>query len=243
MTSAGDHSRVIAIDGPAASGKSSVGRALAGRVGAIFLDTGLLYRAVTAEALKRGISPADGASLTRLADDLDLRIAPASVADGRPHDVLVGGEDVTGTLRTPEIDAEVSEVSEHQGVRDALLPIQRRIADGGKVIMVGRDIASVIVPDAGLKLYLDASPGVRARRRFLELQGKGIDATYDEVLSDLIRRDEIDSTREIAPLKQAHGAIVLDTDELSEDEVVDRVESLVRRAWTVAGRAGNDDGE
>jgi cytidylate kinase len=240
MTIAGSHSRVIAIDGPAASGKSSVGRALAGRVGAIFLDTGLLYRAVTAEALERGISPTDGQSLTQLVNALDLRIAPASVGDGRAHDVLVDGEDVTGTLRTPEIDANVSAVSEHQGVRDALLPIQRRIADGGKVVMVGRDIASVVVPDAGLKIYLDAGPEIRARRRFLELERKGVQTTYDDVLGDLLRRDEIDSTREIAPLQQARGAIILDTNHLSESEVIDRIETLVLRSWGPPEQAGGD---
>jgi cytidylate kinase len=156
MGSANNLSMVIAIDGPAAAGKTTVARALADRVGAIFLDTGLLYRAVTRAALDRNVSPGDGPALTTLAESIDLSIRPASVHDGRAHDVLVDGKDVTALLRTPDVDRHVSEVSAHTGVRAALLPIQRQIAETGSVVMVGRDIATVVAPDAGLKVYLDA---------------------------------------------------------------------------------------
>jgi cytidylate kinase len=229
--SAGSHERVIAIDGPAAAGKTTVARALADRVGAIFLDTGLLYRAVTFAALRRGITPSDGESLGGLAHSLDLRVAPASFPDGRSHDVLVDGQDVTGSLRTAEIDQHVSEVSAHPEVRAELLPIQRRIAEGGAVVMVGRDIGSVVVPDAGVKIYLDASLEERARRRHAELEDRGIDISYDAVLEDLRRRDRVDSSRVAAPLRQDAEAFVVETDGLSIDQVVDRLEQIVRRAW------------
>jgi cytidylate kinase len=233
-TSAGNHLRVIAIDGPAAAGKTTVALLLARRVGAIFLDTGALYRAVTLAASDRGISPSDQAALVRLCTEIDLAVAPASVNDGRAHDVLIDGVDVTGRLRTAEIDATVSEVSAHQGVRDALLPIQRRIADGGAVVIVGRDIATTVVPDAGTKIYLDASARERAKRRYDELIGKGVAASYDAVLADLERRDLVDSTRDIAPLQRDAGALVVNTDGLTIDQVVDRIEAIVRANWANA---------
>src|SRR5215218_4680286 len=207
MTSASNHETVIAIDGPAAAGKTTVARALAARLGAIFLDTGLLYRAVTLAALDREIPPDDGQALEELTRALDLVIKPASVADGRAHDVLMDGIDVTRRLRGAEVDRRVSEVSAHPGVRAALLPIQRRVADDGDVVMVGRDIATVVVPDAGVKIYLDASLQERARRRSAELGEKGLAVDYDAVLEDLRRRDEADVSRAASPLQRDDNAI------------------------------------
>jgi cytidylate kinase len=229
-------SRVIAIDGPAAAGKTTVARALAARVGAIFLDTGLLYRALTLEAFRRGVAPSNGEGLAALVPDMHLTVAPASVADGRAHDVLVRGEDVTVRLRTPEIDLRVSEVSAHPAVRSALLPIQRRIAASGPVVMAGRDIATVVAPDAGVKIYLDASLVERARRRCLELTESGRQADFQAVRRDLERRDRIDSTRQASPLQQHHDAIVINTDGLTQEQVVERVAAIVRKAWNGSGR-------
>jgi cytidylate kinase len=235
VKSGNNHARVIAIDGPAAAGKTTVARALAGRVGAIFLDTGLLYRAVTFEALRRGISPSDGPALADLVRGLDIQVAPPTVNDGRAHDVLVDGEDVTGSLRTEAVDRHVSEVSAHPAVRAELLPIQRRIADGDAVVMVGRDIATVVVPDAGVKIFLDASLHERARRRHHELAERGVEATHDAVLADLRRRDQADSSRESAPLQRDLDAFVVGTDGLSIDQVVDRMEQIVRQVWSATG--------
>ena len=225
------HNRVIAIDGPAAAGKTTVARSLANRVGAIFLDTGLLYRAVTFEALRRGIEPSDGPRLAKLTHNLKIAIRPATIDDGRPLDVLVDGEDVTSCLRSADIDRHVSEVSAHQAVRDELLPIQRQIASGAAVVMVGRDIGSVVTPNAGVKIFLDASVRERARRRHDELIGSGRDVALDTVLSDLERRDKADSNREAAPLMIADGSHIVETDGLTVNQVVDEIERIVRRAW------------
>lgn len=235
VTSASNHQWVIAIDGPAAAGKTTVAKALADRVGAIFLDTGLLYRAVTLAALDREVSPSDESGLAELVESINIEVAPASVTDGRAHDVLIDGQDVTGSLRTASIDSNVSQVSAHPRVRGALLPIQRRIADGGAVVMVGRDIATVVVPDAGTKIYLDAGMTERAKRRHDELIGRGTDVSYDAVLADLEQRDLADSTRDTAPLQRDNHAIVVGTDGLSINQVVDRLEAIVRASWSGVG--------
>jgi cytidylate kinase len=238
MGSASNHSRVIAIDGPAAAGKTTVARALADRVGAIFLDTGLLYRAVTRAALDRGFSPVDGPGLTTLTNTIDLTVRPSSVQDGRAHDVLIDGVDVTGQLRSPDVDRHVSEVAAHAGVRAALLPIQRQVAQNGPVVMVGRDIATVVVPDAGLKIYLDASLEERARRRHTELRSKGVDLPFEHILAELERRDAADASRETSPLQQHADAISVPTDGLTIDEVVEELAALVRRTFPGAPFSG-----
>ena len=235
MTSSGDrhdHRFVVAIDGPAAAGKTTVAQALAERLGAIFLDTGLLYRAVTVAALEAGVDPNDGDALAALIRGSSLHIQPASTADGRALDVLVDGQDITTRLRTPEVDRNVSAVAEQAEVRRELLPVQRRIADGGRVVMVGRDIGTVVVPDAGVKLYLDASAEERARRRHRELVLKGLDIDYETVLDDLKRRDAIDSGREAAPLTQAPDAVLIDSNGKAVDEVVSEMAAHVERVWT-----------
>jgi cytidylate kinase len=220
-------SLTIAIDGPAASGKSTIGGLLAERLGYLYLDTGAMYRAVTWVALERGLDIGDEEALSALTRSLEIEITRSGVNDGRQYTVLADGEDVTWEIRRPDVDRYVSPVSACAGVRRALTEQQRRIGQRGRVVMVGRDIGTVVIPDAGLKIYLDASPEVRARRRFLELVERGEEADYEQILSAMRRRDRIDSQREVAPLKAAQDAIVVDTDNLSIDEVLDVVEELV----------------
>lgn len=228
-----DHRHVVAIDGPAAAGKSTVARLLAERLGAMLFDTGTLYRALTLAAQRNGIGADDAPRLAELANQSHLDILPPSQGDGRLYDVLLDGEDVTWPIRDPEVEASVSQVAAHQAVRAALLPVQRRIATG-KVVIVGRDIGSTVVPDAGVKVFLQASVEERARRRFLELEQRGQPAEYDTVLCDLRMRDEIDSSRSASPLRVPDGALVLDTDGLSVDEVVAALEARVHEAWEPA---------
>jgi len=199
---------VVALDGPGSSGKSSVGAAAAREVGYRFCDTGLLYRAVTWLALRRGIGEGDAAGLVRLVDEVEL--LPDEV--GRLAHVAIDGADATASVRGPEVDAAVSAVSRVPELRAALLARQRRLVDGGRIIMAGRDIGTVVLPDADLKLFLDASPEERARRRAEE---RGLDSDGPEaadILAELRRRDELDSTRPVAPLRAAPDAVHLLTD-------------------------------
>jgi len=175
---------VVAIDGPAAAGKSTVARHLAERLGAMLFDTGSLYRAVTLAALRQSTPLSDGPALAELASERHVDVAPPSAGDGRLYDVLLDGEDVTWPIRSPEVDGAVSEVSAHPEVRAALLPVQRRIA-AGRVVIVGRDIGTVVVPDAPVKIYLQASLRERARRRHRELAELGVDASYEAIVRDL----------------------------------------------------------
>jgi len=217
----------IAIDGPAASGKSTIGKLLAARLGHLYLDTGAMYRAVTWAALERGIDIEGEEAVTELARSLRIEIAAPMVDDDRQYSVSVDGHDVTWELRSPEVDKHVSTVSAYAGVRQALTEQQRRIAAHGRVIMVGRDIGTVVLPGADLKIYLDASPHVRARRRYLELLARGERADYEKILFDMERRDRIDSSRDVAPLRAAHDAVIVNTDNLSVAQVLESVEQLV----------------
>jgi len=226
-----DHSRVVAIDGPAAAGKTTVARALADRLGAMLFDTGTLYRAVTLAALRAGVPFADGPALAALADERHIDVTSPSAPDGRLYDVRLDGEDVTWPIRDPDVEAHVSEVAAHPAVRAALLPAQRRIADGSAVVMVGRDIGTVVVPDAGVKVFLEASLDERARRRHAELIERGTAAALADVLADLRARDAIDRGREVSPLTVAVDARVIRTDGKPVDQVVDEIERLVRAAW------------
>jgi cytidylate kinase len=223
-----EHEHVIAIDGPAAAGKSTVARLLADRIGALLFDTGALYRAISLLALRANVAPGDAQALSEIAHEAHIHVRPASVNDGRLFDVLIDNEDVTWALREPEIGEIVSRVSEHPEVRDALLPLQRKIAAAGPVVMVGRDIGSVVVPDAGLKIYLDASLQERATRRFRESQARGMDVTYGDVLEETQQRDTTDSSRDTAPLRAAPDAFRIETDALEIDEVVDLIDRLRR---------------
>ena len=217
----------IAIDGPAASGKSTIGGLLAERLGYLYLDTGAMYRAVTWAALQKGLDISDEEAISALARTLNVEIARPAGNDGRQYTVLADGEDVTWQIRDPEVDRHVSSVSAYAGVRKALTEQQRRIGRQGSVVMVGRDIGTVVIPDADLKIYLDASLEVRARRRYLEILERGEEANYESILHDMRRRDSIDSQRQVAPLRAAEDAVRVDTNNLSIAEVLRVVEELV----------------
>lgn len=219
---------IIAIDGPAASGKSTLGLRLANALGYLFFDTGIMYRAVTWLALQRGIDVLEEAAVSALAEKTQIEVAPASRSDGRTGDVLVEGTDITWETRLAEVEANVSIISAYRGVRSALSQQQRRIGQRGHIVMVGRDIGTVVLPEADLKIYLDASAEKRARRRYDELIARGAQADYREILTKVIERDRIDSTRDVAPLKAAEDAVVLDSDKLNADEVFERVLALCK---------------
>lgn len=199
----------------------------------MFLDTGLLYRAVTLLAQRSGLTADDELRLATLVDGGAVAIHPPSVADGRYCDVLLNGEDVTRLLRAPEIDAHVSAISALPMVRAALLPIQRAFARDRRVVMVGRDIASVVFPNAAVKVYLDASLAERARRRWAELVQTHQNLTLADVEADLRRRDRVDSSRKTAPLQIARGATFVKTDGKSIAAVVDEVAAIAERIWNV----------
>jgi 23S rRNA pseudouridine2605 synthase len=208
----------VAIDGPSGSGKSTVGYALARRLGATFVDTGLMYRALTLAALNGHIDIEDGDALGRLASRSTIEVRkPRRDERDRLETVLLNGRDVTHEVRTPRIDRAVSSVSRHGTVRDAMLEVQRAVARHGDTVMVGRDIGTVILPDATLKVFLTATTLVRAARRAAEM---GHPTRVDQYLAEIERRDALDSGRALAPLRKADGALVLDTGELDVDACV-----------------------
>jgi cytidylate kinase len=222
--------RTIAIDGPAGSGKSVIGLWLAGQLGYAYLDTGALYRAVAYLALERGVDPGDGRRLAELARAADLRVEPpAERDDPRGYAVRLDGRDVTAELFSPPVNQAVSPVASHAEVRAELLPIQRRIASQGGIVMAGRDIGTVVMPDAELKLYLEASLGERARRRWEQEQASGRGRPLAEVVADVRQRDRIDSERATAPLRPADDAIVLQTDGLPLEAEQAQILALVGR--------------
>ncbi len=211
-------SRTVAIDGPSGAGKSTIGHALAKQIDATFVDTGLMYRALTLAAVERGIDVDDGPALGRLATESRIEVErPHPDQLDRLETVLLDGRDVTADVREPRIDRAVSAVSRHAEVRDAMLDVQRAAARRGDAVMVGRDIGTVVLPDATLKVYLTAAPETRAMRRAVEM---GRPDRYDDYLAEILVRDGADAGRAVAPLRQAEGAIVLDTGLLSVDDCV-----------------------
>ena len=219
---------IIAIDGPAASGKSTVGEKLAGELGYLFFDTGVMYRAITWAALDRLHSVEDEAAISRLANSVTIDVLPPSKKDGRQCDVLIDRRDVTQEIRRPRVEAHVSQVAAYPAVRVAMTAQQRRIAQRGNVVMVGRDIGTVVCPGARLKIFMVASPEVRARRRLDEMLQRGETASYETILNAMRRRDHIDSTRAMAPLKVAEDAIVIDTNDLTIEQVLEKVRELLK---------------
>lgn len=220
---------LIAIDGPAASGKSTIAERLADYLGYLYFDTGVMYRAVTLAAMQRLPDLGDENAVTGLANQVDIDVLPPSKA-GRMYDVFLDGVDVTREIRTKEVERHVSQVSTYAGVRTAMVEQQRKIGKRGKTVMVGRDIGTVVFPEAEVKIYLDASVEERARRRFEEVSRRGDTTTYEEILSSMIKRDEIDSTRAIAPLRPASDAVIISTDGLSIEQVVEKVIRVVMSA-------------
>lgn len=226
--------QTIAIDGPAGAGKSTIGLLLAKRLGYLFLDTGAMYRAVALSALRQGIATSNGDVLTRVAESLPINIErPASdCGDDRAYTVKIGDEDVTWEIRKPEVEAVVSSVAAWPGVRQAQVLQQRRIARLGPVVMVGRDITTEVLPNADLKIYLDASLEERARRRFVELKARGRDVTLEQVEAEIAHRDDIDMHRAAGALRQAEDAVRVDTDGLDIDDALAEVERIVRTTDT-----------
>jgi cytidylate kinase len=214
----------VALDGPGSSGKSSVGAAAARALGYRFLDTGVLYRALTWLAVQRGIPPEDDVALVALIPALAL--VPDEAGDLRR--VRVGGQDVTERLHAPEVDRHVSAVARQARVRAALLATQRDLAAGGKIVVAGRDIGTVVLPDAELKLYLDVSVEERARRRATERDLDPDSAEAATILADLRRRDHVDSSRDVAPLRIPTDAVVVRSDGRRFDETVAAVVDIIR---------------
>ncbi len=217
----------IAIDGPAAAGKSTIGCQLAQRLDYLYFDTGVMYRAVTWAALGRGLSIGDQQGVTDLAQRLRIDVLAPTVDDGRQYTVLADEQDVTWLIRDAAVDAGVSPVSTYPGVREALVLQQRRIGQQGHVVMVGRDIGTVVLPQAELKIYLDACSHERATRRYDELVQRGQQPDFEEVLRGIQRRDEIDSGRDVSPLQAAEDAVIIDTSDLSIPQVLDAIEALI----------------
>ena len=215
----------VAVDGPAGAGKSTLARAAAERLGFVYVDTGAIYRTVGLAVKRAGIDRQDDSAVAALLPGLSISIR---YADGVQH-MLLDGEDVSGLIRTPEMSEYASSVSALPAVRAFLMEMQRQMAREHDVIMDGRDIGTVVLPDAGLKVFLTASPEKRAMRRFKELTEKGTAVTYEEVLADMNARDEKDTTRAAAPLRAAEDAVLLDTSDLTLEESVDALEGLIRQ--------------
>ena len=220
--------RTVAIDGPAGAGKSTIGALVAERLGYTFLDTGAMYRAVALAALRRNIDPNDADRLAALARQIRIAIGPPTVRDGRAYTVLLDGADVTWDLRRDDVDGIVSQVARIPQVRDAMVEQQRDIAKRGRIVMVGRDIGTIVLPDAERKVFLTASAAERARRREEELAARGEKRSRQALLTEILRRDELDSKRTVAPLKAASDAILVETDGLSVGEALDRVLQVTR---------------
>jgi len=227
---------IIAIDGTSASGKTTLARRMAARLGFLYFDTGVMYRALTLAALRRGVAIGDERRLTSLAEEITIDVTSPTASDGRPCTVLLDGEDVTWAIRSPEVDDNVSQASVYAGVRAALTEQQRRIGLRGRVVMAGRDIGTVVLPEADLKIFMTASLEERARRRMAELTLLGETVDFEEVKRSLAERDRIDSQRAVAPLRAAPDAVVIDTTEFDADEVLDQAIRLVEARQADASR-------
>lgn len=211
---------IIAIDGPAASGKSSVAKLLARRLNYLYIDTGAMYRAITLIALRSHVDLNDQQAITKLLLDCDIQVGKEFI--------YLNGEDVTSAIRSNPVTENVSLISSYPKVREAMMIKQREIGKDGGVVMDGRDIGTYVFPNADIKIYQTADAQTRALRRYQENKIHGRDMTLDEVLQDIIRRDKYDSTREYAPLKKANDATLIDTTSLSAEDVVAKILDLVR---------------
>ena len=220
---------IIAIDGPAGSGKSTIGKLLAEYLDYLYFDTGIMYRAVTLAAINQGIDIENELRVSSIAKNVKIDLQTPTINDGRDCDILMEGQDVTWDIRSPEVDAKVSIVSAYPKVRQVLSEKQRLIGLQGRVVMMGRDIGTVVLPEADLKIYLEASLEERARRRYHERIQRREDVDYDSILAMLRERDRIDSTREFAPLKPADDSIVIDTDGLNIQQVFATIVELTEK--------------
>jgi len=218
---------IIAIDGPAASGKSTLAETLAAQLGYLYFDTGVMYRAVTLAALRHFVPVENEEAVSELAEEIEIDVHSPTIKDGRKNDIMLDGEDVTWQIIQPEVEANVSIAASYRRVRKEMTDQQRRIGNRGRVVMVGRDIGTVVFPNADLKIYLDASCNERARRRYEERRARGEDVKFDDVIAGMQKRDQIDSSREIAPLRAAADAIVIQTDGLGIDAIVQQVLQVI----------------
>lgn len=216
----------IAIDGPGGAGKSTVAKALAADLGLVYVDTGALYRSVGLFMRRAGVNTASATDVVPLLKDVKLSLRWTEAGQR----VILGDEDVSEAIRTPEASMDASAVSAIPEVREFLLGLQRDMADAGNVIMDGRDIGTVIMPDADLKIFLTASPEERARRRFAELQAKGQNCTFEEVLADIVQRDANDTGRDIAPAIAADDAVVFDNSGMGLEETVKKIGEMAKSA-------------
>lgn len=218
-------SRVVAIDGPAGAGKSTVARRVADALGYRLVDTGALYRVVAHEALEREVALDDGEAVAEIARDLEFRY----VSRGGDEVLMYDGRRAGEEIRTPEVSDATSRVSSLPEVREALLDVQRELGRRGPSVLEGRDIGTVVFPEADTKIFLTASPEERARRRLADLEAEANEPSYDQVLADIRERDRRDRNRDVAPLEKADDAVVVDSTDLTVDEVVDRILEVVEQ--------------
>lgn len=216
----------VAIDGPSGAGKSTLARRAAAEMGYLYVDTGAIYRTVALGALRRGVAPTDAEAVESILSDLDIRLA-YNPEDGLQH-MHLNGEDVTEEIRLHEISQHASKISAIPSVRAFLLELQRDLARNHDVVMDGRDIGTVVLPQAQVKIFLTASAQARAQRRFLELQQRGQQADFDTVLRDIVLRDEQDSNRPIAPLRRAEDAVLVDTTHLDLEQSLQAILTAIR---------------
>jgi cytidylate kinase len=229
---------IVAIDGPAGAGKSTVARMVGRRLGLLFLDTGAMYRAVTWKALTEGVPLDDAEAMTRLARNSQIELLPSDAGDR----VRIDGQDVTEAIRSPEVTRHVSQVAAHAGVREVLVERQRELGKSGDVIAEGRDIGTVVFPQASVKIFLVASPMERARRRAKDLEAMGQDVDLDALAAEIARRDAYDSSRAVSPLKPAPDAIHLDTDAMTREQVVERILEIARERQDAGHRGADPSG-
>lgn len=219
--------QTIAIDGSAASGKSTLGNALAKQLNYLYLDTGVMYRSATWAVLHYGVDINDVEAVSALAENFHLELLPPTEDDGRQYTVKVDGHDITWRIRQPEIDANVAIVSSYPRVRKAMTKRQRALAEQGPIVMVGRDIGTVVLPQADLKIFIEASPEVRAQRRYQESLERGDVVDYDALLKGIIQRDKLDREKPISPMIPADDAVIIKTDAVSAEQVLEQVLDLV----------------
>lgn len=215
----------IALDGPAGAGKSSIAKRAAKALDFIYVDTGALYRTIGLAATRKGVEPKPSLEVEKLLSEITVDL---TFNDKGEQVVLLDGEDVSGLIRTPEASMMASKISAVPSVRAYLLDLQRNMAKSHNVIMDGRDIGTVVLPDANVKIFLTASPEARAQRRFKELCEKGMDVKYEDILNEVITRDYNDSHRETAPLKPAEGCVMVDTTELDFEQSVEKIISVIK---------------
>jgi cytidylate kinase len=215
---------VVAIDGPAGTGKGTVTKIIAKDLGLINIDTGAMYRCVTLEALRRNVKPVETQELKEVLSSIDIKLKK----NGEIQEVWLNGENVSTDIRTPEIDDNVAQFAALKSVRDTMTPLQRKMGENDSIIMEGRDIGTTVFPNANVKIYLDCSIEERANRRYKQNLEKGIDCTFEEVLESIKKRHKLETEREIAPLRQADDAILVDSTNLTIEEVVEKIENIIK---------------